>query len=130
MPLGTRGPLGVYSLPSSLKSNVSLKAGLLRVYPSACHFAIVMLVGVRTFTDVVVQVPARPVVPPVRLKVASVRPVVPSGRVASSVEVNVWLSADTVHFDLVVTFPSSSLVDSQLLGPVVLMDQVSPYFVT
>jgi hypothetical protein len=48
----------------------------------------------------------------------------------SSVEVNVWPSADTVHSDLFVTLPSRLVVDSQLLGPVVLMDQVSPYLVT
>src|SRR5205814_8705475 len=125
MPLGTRGPLGVYSLPSSLKSRVSLKAGLVRVYPSPCHFAIVILVGESTFTDVLSQVPTSPEVPPVRLKVASLRAVEPSGRVVSSIEVNVWPSAEMVHFDLFVTFASSSLVDSQLLGPVVLIDQVS-----
>src|SRR6266446_6055590 len=130
MPGGTRGPLGVYSFPSSLNSKVSLKAGLVRVYPSPCHFAIAMLVGERTFTDVVCQSPTRPDVPPVRLNVASLRPVDPSGRMLSSVEVNVWPSADTVHFDLLVTLPSRSLVDFQLLGPVVLMDQVSPYLVT
>src|SRR5713226_2837540 len=130
MPLGTRGPLGVYSLPSSLKSKVSLKAGLVRAYPSPGHFAIAMLVGESTFTDVLSQVPTRREVPPVRLRVASLRPVDPSGRMFPSVEVNVWPSADTVHFDLLVTLPSRSLVDSQLLGPVVLMDQVSPYLVT
>src|SRR6266446_191420 len=103
MPLATRGPLGGYSFPSSLNSKVSLKAGLVRLYPSPCHFAIVMLVGVRIFTDVVCQMPTRPEVPPVRLNVASLRPVVPSGRMFSSIEVNVWPSADTVHFDLFVT---------------------------
>ena len=45
----------------------------------------------------------------------------------SSIVVNVFPSSETVHFDLAVTLPSRVLVDSQLLGPVALMDQVSPY---
>ena len=76
------------------------------------------------------QVPARPDVPAVRFNVASLRPVVPSGRMFSSIVVNVFPSSEIVHVDLDVTLPSRLVTDSQLFGPVVLMDQVSPYFVT
>ena len=48
----------------------------------------------------------------------------------SSIVVNVCPSSEMVHFDLDVTLPSRMVVDSQLFGPFVLMDQVSPYFVT
>ena len=81
-------------------------------------------------TDTLSQVPARPEVPAVRFNVASLRPVDPSGRMFSSIVVNVCPSAETVHFDVDVTLPSRMVVDSQLFGPVALMDQVSPYFVT
>ena len=89
-----------------------------------------MLVGDRTLTDVLSQDPTRPEVPLVRFNDASLRPVDPSGRMFSSIEVNVCPSSEMLHFDLDVTLPSRLVVDSQLLGPVVLMDQVSPNLVT
>ena len=58
-----------------------------------------MLVGERTLTDVLCQEPAKPEAPPVRLKMASLRAVVPSGRIVSSLEVNVWPSAEMFHFE-------------------------------
>src|ERR1700688_3940624 len=89
-----------------------------------------MPVGDMILTAVLSQEPARPEVPPVRLSVASLLPVDPSGRMFSSCEVNVWPSSEITHFDFDVTFPSRLVVDSQLLGPVVLIDQVSPNLVT
>src|ERR1700736_6533475 len=81
-------------------------------------------------TAVLSHEPTRPDVPAVRFNVASLRPVVPSGRMFSSLEVNVWPSAETVHFDFDVTLPSRLVVDSQLLGPIALIAQVSPNLVT
>ena len=81
-------------------------------------------------TDTLSQVPARPEVPAVRLTSLSLRPVDPSGRMFSSIVVNVFPSSEMVHFDVAVTLPSRLVVDSQLFGPVALMDKVSPYFVT
>src|SRR4029077_2868925 len=89
-----------------------------------------MPVGDMILTAVLSHDPTRPDVPPVRLNVASLRPVVPSGRMFSSVELNVWPSSETTHFDFDVTLPSRLVVDSQLLGPVALIDQVSPNLVT
>ena len=86
--------------------------------------------GDRFLTDTLSQVPARPEVPSVRFNVLSLRPVDPSGRIFSSTVVNVFPSSEMVHFDLAVTLPSRLVIDSQLFGPVALMDQVSPYFVT
>ena len=70
------------------------------------------------------QVPARPELPSVRFKVVSVRPVDPSGRMFSSMVVKVCPSSEMVHLDVPVILPFSLLVDSQLFGPVGLIDQV------
>src|ERR1043166_4387928 len=88
-----------------------------------------MVRGEVIFVEVLSQSPARPEPVPLRFKVDSVVPVDPSGRMASSAEVNVCPSSEMVHFALAVTFPLRLTVKSQLFGPVDLIVHTLPYLV-